>query len=68
MRAKEEGSPLGATASVFEDRAEWMGDEFDTEVNIDEEQADILVAMSSIEIMKYPTRHWSDCQDAKRIG
>ena len=54
MRAKEEGSPLGATASVFEDRAEWMGDEHETEVYIDEDQADILVAMSSIEIMKYP--------------
>jgi Fe-S oxidoreductase len=54
QRAKEEGSPLGATASVFEDRAEWMGDEFDTEVNINQDQADILVAMSSIEIMKYP--------------
>jgi len=54
MRAKEEGSPLGATASVFEDRADWMGDEFDTDVNIDEDQADVMVAMSSIEIMKYP--------------
>jgi Fe-S oxidoreductase len=37
-RAKLEGSPLGA----------------DTEIYLDEEKADILVAMSSIEIMKYP--------------
>ena len=54
QRAREEGSPLGATAEVFEDRAEWMADEHDTEVYIDEEEADILVTMSSIEIMKYP--------------
>lgn len=53
-RAEVEGSPLGATASVFEDRVDWMGDEFDTEVYFDEAQADILVTMSSIEIMKYP--------------
>jgi Fe-S oxidoreductase len=54
QRAREEGSPLGATAEVFEDRAEWMADEHDTEVFVDEDEADILVTMSSIEIMKYP--------------
>ena len=53
-RAQLEGSPLGATAEVFEDRADWMADEHDTEVNLNLDQADILVAMSSIEIMKYP--------------
>lgn len=53
-RAKEEGSPLGATPDVFVDRAEWMADEHDTTINIDFDRADILVAMSSIEIMKYP--------------
>ena len=53
-RAKNEGSPLGATATVFEDRVEWMGDEFETDVFIDEDEADIMVTMSSIEIMKYP--------------
>jgi Fe-S oxidoreductase len=53
-RAEQEGSPLGATADVFEDRVDWMADEHDTEIYFDEEQADILVTMSSIEIMKYP--------------
>jgi Fe-S oxidoreductase len=53
-RAETEGSPLGATADVFEDRVDWMGDEFDTDVYFDQEEADILVTMSSIEIMKYP--------------
>ena len=54
QRAREEGSPLGATAEVFEERADWMADEHDTEVYVDEDEADILVSMSSIEIMKYP--------------
>ncbi|MDJ0701441.1 MAG: (Fe-S)-binding protein, partial [Woeseiaceae bacterium] len=53
-RAEIEGSPLGATADKFEDRADWMCDEFDTELRFDEDEADILVTMSSIEIMKYP--------------
>ncbi len=54
QRAREEGSPLGATPEVFEDRADWMADEWDTDVPFDEDEADILVTMSSIEIMKYP--------------
>lgn len=53
-RAKVEGSPLGATAEVFKDRIEWMADEHETEVFFDQDKADILVTMSSIEIMKYP--------------
>jgi Fe-S oxidoreductase len=53
-KAKEEGSPLGATPKVFEDRIEWMGDEHDVEMHVDEDQADVLVLMSSIEIQKYP--------------
>jgi Fe-S oxidoreductase len=53
-RAQREGSPLGATADVFEDRIEWMGDEHDVEMHVDEDQADVLVCMSSIEIQKYP--------------
>ena len=54
LRAHDSGSPLGATESVFEDRVDWMGDEFETDVFFDEEEADVLVTMSSIEIMKYP--------------
>ena len=54
LRAHDEGSPLGATASVLEDRADWMADEWDEDVPFDEDEADILVTMSSIEIMKYP--------------
>ncbi|MGA7801644.1 MAG: (Fe-S)-binding protein [Gammaproteobacteria bacterium] len=53
-RAETEGSPLGATPKVFAERVEWMGDEHDIEIPMDKEQADVLLTMSSIEIMKYP--------------
>jgi Fe-S oxidoreductase len=53
-RAKREGSPLGATPQVFESRIEWMGDEHEVDMNVDLDQADVLVLMSSIEIQKYP--------------
>jgi len=53
-RAETEGSPLGAKPDVFEDRVEWMGDENDMEIPMDKEKADVLLTMSSIEIMKYP--------------
>lgn len=53
-KAKREGSPLGATPKVFESRIEWMGDEHDVEMHTNEEEADVLVLMSSIEIQKYP--------------
>lgn len=53
-KALREGSPLGATPKVFKERVEWMGDEHDIEIPMDEEQADLLLTLSSIEIMKYP--------------
>ena len=53
-RAEKDGSPLGVTPEVFEDRLDWMEDEHDVEMNIDLDEADVLVVMSSIEIQKYP--------------
>lgn len=53
-RAEREGSPLGATPKVFADRIEWLADEHEVEIPVDKERADIVVTMSSIEIMKYP--------------
>ncbi|WP_018952795.1 (Fe-S)-binding protein [Thioalkalivibrio sulfidiphilus] len=53
-RAQREGSPLGATPSVFEERVEWMGDEHEVEMFIDKDKADVVLTMSSIEIQKYP--------------
>ena len=53
-RAEREGSPLGATPAVFKDRIAWLSDEHGLEIPVDRDQADVLVSMSSIEIMKYP--------------
>ncbi len=53
-RAEREGSPLGATPKVFADRIEWLADEHEVAIPVDKERADIVVTMSSIEIMKYP--------------
>ena len=53
-RARREGSQLGATPKVFADRCEWLSDEHEVEITIDKPRADVLCAMSSIEIMKYP--------------
>jgi len=53
-RAEKEGSPLGATPSVFKDRVEWLADDHEVEIPVDKEQADVMCTMSSIEIMKYP--------------
>jgi Fe-S oxidoreductase len=53
-RAEREGSPLGATAKVLTERLDWLADEHEVEMHVDEPQADVLVTFSSIEIMKYP--------------
>jgi Fe-S oxidoreductase len=53
-RAHVDGSPLGVTPHSFEERVDWMGDEHDVDMNINEEKADVLAVMSSIEIQKYP--------------
>ena len=53
-RAEREGSPLGATPKVLRDRIEWLADEHDVPMPLDNPQADVLVTLSSIEIMKYP--------------
>jgi len=39
---------------VFEDRLEWVADEWGVTIPIDEEGADTLVVFTSIEIMKFP--------------
>ncbi|HEX5094208.1 MAG TPA: (Fe-S)-binding protein [Burkholderiales bacterium] len=53
-RAEREGSPLGATPKVLKERAEWLADEHGVEIPLDRPEADLLVTLSSIEIMKYP--------------
>jgi Fe-S oxidoreductase len=51
----EEGSPLGMTASVWDERLEWVADEWEVEIPRDVQGADTLVVFSSIEVMKFPT-------------
>lgn len=53
-RASREGSPLGATPKVLKERIEWLCDEHDVDIALDRAQADVLVTLSSIELMKYP--------------
>ena len=53
-RAEREGSPLGATPKVLKERLEWLADEHEVTMHVDEPKADVLVTFSSIEIMKYP--------------
>jgi Fe-S oxidoreductase len=50
----EEGSPLGVTDDVYEDRMEWVADEWEVELPMDVKGADTLVVFSSIEVMKFP--------------
>ena len=50
----EEGSPLGATQTVWEQRIEWIADEWEVELPKDVKGADTLVVFTSIEIMKFP--------------
>jgi Fe-S oxidoreductase len=50
----DEGSPLGVTQSVWEERMEWIADEWDVELPMDVEGADTLVVFTSIELMKFP--------------
>jgi Fe-S oxidoreductase len=53
-RAQREGSPLGATPKVLAERLEWLEDEHGVTMHLDRARADVLVTLSSIEIMKYP--------------
>lgn len=53
-KAAATGSPLGITPEKFSDRVEWMADEYDLEIPLDVDKADVLAVMSSIEIQKYP--------------
>jgi Fe-S oxidoreductase len=49
-----EGSPLGVTDAVFDERMEWISDEWEVELPIDKPGAELLVVFTSIEIMKFP--------------
>jgi Fe-S oxidoreductase len=67
-RAEREGSPLGATPKVLKERIEWLSDEHQVEIGLDRPQADILVTLSSIEIMKYPASLVALARILNRMG
>lgn len=52
--SRDKGSPLGVTPQVLADRCEWLADDHETEIPVDKEKADVLLTISSIEMMKYP--------------
>ncbi len=52
--SRDKGSPLGMTVEVFSDRVEWLEDEHEVKIPLDKPKAEILLTVSSIEVMKYP--------------
>jgi len=50
-----EGSPLGMTDKVWDQRLEWVADEWEVDIPRDVKGAHTLVVFSSIEVMKFPT-------------
>jgi Fe-S oxidoreductase len=50
----EIGSPLGVDDDTFDDRLEWVSDDWDVEFPLDKQGAEALLVFSSIEIMKFP--------------
>jgi Fe-S oxidoreductase len=52
--SRDHGSPLGVTAEKLRDRIDWLVDEYEVPIALDKDKADILLTVSSIELMKYP--------------
>jgi Fe-S oxidoreductase len=53
-KQKDIGSPLGVTDKIWTDRMDWIADEWEVKIPIDEKGADTLVVFTSIEMMKFP--------------
>jgi Fe-S oxidoreductase len=52
--SRDRGSPLGLSSEKLVDRLEWLADDNEVELPVDKEGADVLLTVSSIEMMKYP--------------
>jgi Fe-S oxidoreductase len=50
----DKGSPLGVTPTVFDGRVEWLEDDYEVDLPLDKPKAEVLLTISSIELMKYP--------------
>lgn len=53
--SRDHGSPLGLTPAKLADRLDWLADDQDVEMQVDKKSAEVLLTVSSIEAMKYPT-------------
>ncbi len=52
--ARDRGSPLGLTSEKLADRLEWLADDNEIDLPLDKKGAEVLLTVSSIEMMKYP--------------
>lgn len=52
--SRDRGSPLGLSPEKLEDRLEWLADDNEVDLPLDKKGADVLLTVSSIEMMKYP--------------
>ncbi len=52
--SRDRGSPLGLSSDKLVDRLEWLADDNEVELPLDKKGADVLLTVSSIEMMKYP--------------
>lgn len=48
------GSPLGLSQAKLVDRLEWLEDDHEVDLPLDKKGAEVLLTVSSIEMMKYP--------------
>ncbi|MDK9696110.1 MAG: (Fe-S)-binding protein [Siculibacillus sp.] len=52
--ARDRGSPLGLSSEKLVDRLEWLADDNEIDLPLDKKGAEVLLTVSSIEMMKYP--------------
>jgi Fe-S oxidoreductase len=50
----EVGSPLGVTGDMWEERMDWIAEEWEVDIPRDQKEAETLVVFTSIELMKFP--------------
>ncbi len=53
-KQKTIGSPLGVTDEMWQERIDWITDEWEADIPVDKTGAETLVVFSSIELMKFP--------------
>ena len=52
--SRDRGSPLGLSPEKLVDRLEWLADDNEIDLPLDKKGAEVLLTVSSIEMMKYP--------------